>query len=509
MKPSDKPHAPRILLCFNGDQDPLAKDGGEGPILSLAGGKPGGWDKAFIFHTPDRREKAEQTREKWIVREPVTDIALETLPIDDPICHENVLKALRQGFAAIRDESAEYDVFVSPGTPAMHACWLLLAAAGEIPARRIFQTRNPRYVGEGQSLVMEIDPQSREFPGVQSRLALKDLPPMDPAKVDAAIREAGIIGNDPLLQESLWKGARAAQGGAAILVLGENGTGKELIADFLHRVGPRFDGPFIVKNCAAIQDTLMESELFGHKKGAFTDARKDRKGAFDQAEGGTLFLDEIGEFSPTAQAKLLRAIEQKTVQPVGDPDAHPVDVRVIAATNRNLEQAAADGDFRADLFYRLSTFTIHLPPLRRRRGDIPLLAAHFRNRFNAHYNRDVKIPPEMVRRLQNGEWKGNIRELKSVLERLVVYSRTEAAGEADMNMALSGGQEDEAVAPVPEPFEGFDMHAYLSGVRTRLIRRALELADGNKSRAGRLLGVSHSAINKHLNVAAGDGSENA
>ena len=226
-----------------------------------------------------------------------------------------------------------------------------------------------------------------------------------------------IIGVSKRMQEVFAEVHQAAPGRSTVLLRGESGTGKEVIARAIHELSPRNDGPFIPVNCAALTETLLESELFGHEKGAFTGALQERKGRFELAHGGTLFLDEIGEISPAFQAKLLRVLQEREFEHVGGNRSIRVDVRVIAATNRNLEEAVSKGEFRADLYYRLNVVSIFLPPLRDRREDIPLLAEFFLERFNAENNRKLTLTASAVQVMLNCHWPGNVRELENCVER--------------------------------------------------------------------------------------------
>ena len=218
---------------------------------------------------------------------------------------------------------------------------------------------------------------------------------------------------------------KVAQSEARVLITGENGTGKELVARWLHCKSGRAEAPFVEVNCAAIPSELIESELFGHERGAFTSAIKQRKGKFEQADGGTLFMDEIGDMSLSAQAKVLRALQERKISRVGSDRDIEVDVRVIAATNKNLEQEIRDGNFREDLYHRIGVILIKVPPLRERKGDVAILVNHFLKSICREYNIPTKaIDAEAVRILSEKRWSGNIRELRNVVERLVVLSGT-------------------------------------------------------------------------------------
>jgi two-component system response regulator PilR (NtrC family) len=276
-----------------------------------------------------------------------------------------------------------------------------------------------------------------------------------------------------------------------VLIMGESGTGKELVAKAIHAQSGRSEGPFVSVSCAAVAETLLESELFGHVKGAFTDAHQNKKGLFEAAHRGTIFLDEVGETPAPMQAKLLRALQEKRIRRVGGTDEIDVDVRVIAATNRSLEAMVRDKRFREDLFYRLNVIPIHLPPLRQRQEDIPLLAEHFLERFAAEMGKPVRrISQEAVERLLAWSWPGNVRELENVLERAVALETTEAILVDRLPETVRRGTGDAEVAASPALGSGFNLDAHLAGIEEGLVREALEQAGGDRNAACQLLGVT-------------------
>src|SRR5262249_40557249 len=232
-------------------------------------------------------------------------------------------------------------------------------------------------------------------------------------------------------------GGRVSGTDAAVLITGESGTGKELIAEAVHRNSPRSGGPFVKVNIAGISATLFDSEMFGHMKGAFTDARQDRKGRFEMAEGGTILLDEIGDLDPACQVKMLRVLQDRTFEPLGSSESRSVDVRVVSATNADLHMAVSDGSFRGDLFYRLHLLAIRIPPLRERQADIPLIAGYFLQTLaNVHRRGELSISGEGMTLLQGLPWPGNIRQLRHVIERAVLLSRAEVLGIEDVRASL-------------------------------------------------------------------------
>jgi len=291
-----------------------------------------------------------------------------------------------------------------------------------------------------------------------------------------------IVTATPAMEEVLNTAARVAASEATVLITGESGTGKEVLARYIHQRSDRSDGPLVAVNCAAIPVGLIESELFGHLKGAFTGAVKDRRGRFQLARHGTLFLDEIGELEPSTQAKLLRAVQEREVEPVGGEIPEPVDVRILCATNRDIQAMIADGSFREDLYYRLAVVVLHLPPLRRRKADIPLLVENFLRKFGAPAG--VGFTDAAMDRLREHDWPGNIRELQNVVERALILRRGELIDVGDLAVDLPGAPSEGFILPdIP------DSGISLESVERELVVKALAKAGGNRAAAARLLGV--------------------
>jgi two-component system response regulator HydG len=285
---------------------------------------------------------------------------------------------------------------------------------------------------------------------------------------------------------------QAAPSSATVLVLGESGTGKELLARYIHERSARARGPFVGVNCAAIPETILEAELFGHERGAFTGAFARRDGRFAKAAGGTLFLDEIGELSPAVQVKLLRVLQEGEYEPIGG-DTVRADVRIVAATNKDLRAEVAAGRFREDLFYRLNVIAITAPPLRARREDIPLLVDHFLGVYCTKNNRGrLEATREVLARLLDYPWPGNVRELENVIERAVVLCRGERLSMDDLPESIR-----EASEAAPSTLT-FSVGTPLDEVERRLIRETLRYARGDKSLAAQLLGISTRTIYRKL-----------
>ncbi|MCZ7557263.1 MAG: sigma-54 dependent transcriptional regulator [Bacteroidia bacterium] len=310
------------------------------------------------------------------------------------------------------------------------------------------------------------------------------------------VRYDNIVSSSGVMQDVLKMVERASRSDITVLIEGESGTGKELIARAIHYNGVRKDGPFIIINCAAIPRDLLESELFGHERGAFTGAIERKIGKFEAAHGGTIFLDEIGEMDATLQAKLLRVIQERQFERVGGVDTIRTDVRIISATNRNLRTMAAERQFREDLYYRLSTFPIIIPPLRDRAVEIPLLADHFLNLFATREGKaPMRITPAAYDILKTYPWPGNVRELQSVIERSVILSDDNVIGEDDLPLSLYQPEESSPYDPdAPLLFRSRNDIISLEKIKESALRRALLLCDGNASEAARLLEIGRTTL---------------
>jgi len=301
-----------------------------------------------------------------------------------------------------------------------------------------------------------------------------------------------MIGHSPAMQHVYKLIGQVAASDATVLVRGESGTGKELVVNAIHHNSTRAQGPLVKVNCAAIPEALLESELFGHERGAFTNAMYRRIGRFEEARGGTLFLDEIGELAPSLQSKLLRAIQERTIERLGSNTPIQVDLRLITATSRNLEEAVGEGEFREDLYYRLNVITIELPPLRERRQDIPVLVQHFLQRGG----QKVSMTPAALALLCDYHWPGNVRELENAVERAAVLARSGIIDESDIQLhpvAHRGAPHWTEQMSLEEGWK-----ANLAAAEKSMVERALRKAEGNKSRAAELLGIHRRLLYEKL-----------
>jgi two-component system response regulator PilR (NtrC family) len=308
-----------------------------------------------------------------------------------------------------------------------------------------------------------------------------------------------IIGKSAAIQNVLDMVRRVASLPSTVAIHGESGTGKELVARAIHQLSDRAEKPFVAVNCGGIPENLLESELFGHKKGSFTGAIEDKEGLFVVADGGTLFLDEIGEMPPSLQVKLLRILDNSRVMPVGGVAETPVDVRIISATNRDLDQLVQQGKFRADLYYRLNVIPIHMPPLREHAEDIPLLARYFISSHTARMGRSpLGISPEAVEALSAFRWSGNVRELENVLERAVALCAGDRIGLADLPRNVQNFLAVPSTFPTDLPTEGVDLEALVAELEINLIKQALQRGKYSHKRAAELLGLTPRSLRYRL-----------
>lgn len=323
---------------------------------------------------------------------------------------------------------------------------------------------------------------------------LKSVPPaIQSPRLEKGQGFERIVGTSSRMLEVFDQSRRAALADSTILVTGESGTGKELIAEAIHNNSPRREGPFITVNMAAVPENLVESELFGHTKGAFTGATDARDGRFESADGGTIFIDEIGDFALASQAKLLRVLESRCVTPVGSNDDREVDVRVVAATSRNLEKMVANEQFREDLYYRLNVITIQLPPLRERPDDIPLLTQHFLDAMcESTGKHHIKLTPELRDFLQKFEWPGNVRQLRNCLESMVVLAREDELTIDDLPPTVKAGAD-----PISADFD-IPTGTTLEELERSAVEQALAENNGNRTHTAQSLGISVRTLQRKL-----------
>ncbi|MFC1497168.1 RNA repair transcriptional activator RtcR family protein [Verrucomicrobiota bacterium] len=492
----------RVLFTFTGFHDPYAvgligDDQQPGPVLSLVSARQ--FDKVILFSTPTTEIHTQDTEAALKERHPKLGVRIIDLPLPDPTAYTAILRLLRKHVGGIvtKRPDDEYSVAVASGTPHMHACWVLLVSGGEIPAK-LLHIRPPKYVTKDLPLVSEVDLSAPEFPEVSASLCME--PQAEYQKhigLDQALQELQIVGEHPKFIQAVKMASVVAEHDTPVLVRGDTGTGKELIARLIHRLSARDQDTFIPVNCGSLPGNLIESILFGHKKGAFTGASSDQIGKFEQADGGTLFLDEIGELPAELQPRLLRVLEDGIIEPLGSKQSKKVDVRIVAATNRDLEQAIEKKEFREDLYYRISFTVISLPSLKERRSDIPTIALHLLAKLNASLKKPKRLSPEALSRLEQHNWRGNVRDLENVLGRSLMMATQEVLTADDLLIEEPRRKKD-PLAVLPEPYEGFILDDYLKSARKQLILHALERSNGSQTGAAKLLGITPQAVHKFV-----------
>jgi DNA-binding NtrC family response regulator len=526
----------RSLISFVGMRDPYPENDEEsGPLLSLlfdAEKNHRPFDDVWLLCTGGTFLERARDLEREARDEGVRTRFLRLdFPVKDVIDYAEIWQLLERSFATIKEQAGalprDWHFLLDSGTPQMKTSLFLAARSGLFPAT-LLQGIPPRFAG-GTYKVREV--RLDGLPEMSTMVLKSDIfrepaggssvAPRQPPEGHAAeeVKEAGpqaagayhaekLIGNSPAFAEALRRAISAARYDEPVLMLGETGTGKTMIARRIHEAGSRRAGPFVEVNCSAIPENLAESELFGHLRGAFTGADKARSGKFRAAQGGTLFLDEVGDLSLDVQAKLLKALEDKTVTPLGSDAAETADTRLIAATNRDLPALIDEGKFRRDLYERLKVVVIRLPPLRERREDIRPLAARFIGEWNAQYCEHRYLTDEALLLLESWSWPGNVRELNNAIKSAINTAMGEALGpeslpdeircavRADSRGAGCGeglGSGAEAL-----PREGINLRARLLQVEWEYVAAALRNCGGNRESAAKLLGMTGHAFRKAL-----------
>jgi len=445
----------KVLLSFVGSTDPSNPNSPYGPILSVADpvfrehniaefnlnevapkirAAQHQFDEFILLYSDSTasdqsrysfKQRAEDTAKLLI--ENGKQAATENLNIKDPVNYEEIvlkLTSLLDKKIRAEGKGKEYFASISSGTPVMHTCWFFLALSRQYPITLLY-VRDPRYMGADQDYILTINP----YVTINEREALRVTPTLavDVNDFTAAMKHGEVIAASKALQDVYQRAFAVEKKGKngcqeAVIIQGESGTGKEVLARFIHKNSARKDKPFIAVNCGAIPEALVESELFGHVKGAFTSALAENPGKFRLANHGTIFLDEIGELPKQSQVKLLRVLQEKEVTQVGGKKADPVDVRIIAATNADLKRMVREGRFREDLFYRLYVLDYTLPPLRQHREDIKPLIDFFLEELRQQYGVDKLLEDAALVKLLTYSWPGNVRELKNALHRAFAFS---------------------------------------------------------------------------------------
>ncbi len=521
-----------VLITFPGSQDPYT--GGlntkPGPILSLLAQRA--FDSVYLLSTPGTNEATRATEAAILGMHPESNVELISTGLEVPTDFIAVKTLLESTLAILKGKHRTDDLWVCMSTdrPQIDACWLSLADRWFLRLR-LLEVRLPRTVSAELPEVREVmvyrpggrpnaamripkwtSGELREdaavqycVPGLFDEPDDHPSPPSMSLNVEAPVslpdyvaiaKEIGIIGDEHCVREMLHMAYRYALRSIPVLITGETGTGKDLLARYIHRLSPRSEQPYITVNCAAITESLAESELFGVKKGAYTGATADRAGKFDAADRGTLFLDEIGDLPLEIQAKILRALENGEIQKVGDAKAQKVDVRIIAASNQDLHVQVRERLFRDDLLSRLSVGTIHVPPLRERRADIPLIAQHLMDIANRNEGVSKHLTPEALQLLTSSSWeRWNVRELRTAIERAWTMAEGDTVDYHHFKI-LQPQSTDNPGFPLPDLNSSFNWQTYLDELRERVFSKALEMGGGNASAAARILGVTPQAVSQ-------------
>lgn len=482
----------RTLIAWIGNTDLSAVTQeatvGQGPLAqALASGR---FDRAVLLCNYPRARSAPFMA--WLQQRTNADIALQHIELTSPTEFSEIYPAV---VAAVQEELARstpsplLTFHLSPGTPAMAAIWIILAKT-RFPAELVESSREHGLRVASVPFDMSADflPDLLRKPDERLERLSVGLPPEAPEFAD-------IVHRSTIMKRLVAMARVVAVRSVPVLIEGESGTGKELFARAIHRSSPRRDKPFVAVNCGAIPAELVESTLFGHEKGAFTGAHAAREGVFEAASGGTLFLDELGELPLAAQVKLLRVLQESEVVRVGSTDTTRVDVRVIAATNRDLIAEVKAGRFREDLFYRLAVAVLRLPPLSARANDITLLAERFLQLINEESKDEPTFKPKRLAAgarnlLTAHRWPGNVRELYSTLRRAAIWTTGDVIREDDLREAMLESVSSESASVLGRPLgDGFDLQEVMAEVAKHYLERALEQSRGNKSEAARLVGL--------------------
>lgn len=510
----------QVLFSFVGNRDPFVDGESDlGPVLSLLEERE--FHRIYLFCTGDAYfERARMVEQEAAERFGVQGIQFVDVELDSVIDYEEIFSKLRERVDSILEKidhrRPEISVLLDPGTPQMQTSWFLLVRSGALDARLLQGV--PRRFAGGVYRVKEVDldrsalPVFSYAPEIAESAPPYDEPPtassgprilFQPARKEATrwTTSSGVelIGSSPAFVGALEYAGQVARYELSVLIQGATGTGKGLVARYIHDRSPRHGGPFQSINCSAVPPSLAESEFFGSEKGAYTGADARRPGKLRAAAGGTVFLDEIGDLPLDLQPKLLEVLEEQRVSPVGADHSEPLDVRVLAATNRDLEAMVDDGTFRMDLYQRLRQVELRLPPLRERTEDIPLLVRRFVDEWNATYHEEKGLSEETLEYFARYSWPGNVRDLRNAVVSMCAAGRSRAIGPELMPVAMLKYFKREQARPelpVTIPEDGIDLRALLHRIEREYYEKAMEMADGNQARAAELLGVNPPAFRK-------------
>lgn len=473
-----------ILISWIGGNDLKALAGEEqGPICATLKAEP--FQKVeLLYNYPEDQVKPYLD---WLAQQVDTPIHAHPAPLTSPVNFGEIYQQANQHLSRLKAEGQNLAILLSPGTPAMQAVWILLGKT-RFPCSYY---QSSREAGVQQvDIPFEVAAEYIPTAGGLTSARLSQLAATD-APIDAAFDH--IITRNPHMLTLKAQAQILAQREVPVLIYGETGTGKELFARAIHNASGRTDKPFVALNCGAIPPELVDSVLFGHKKGAFTGAAADKPGVFQQADGGTLFLDEFGELEPAVQVRLLRVLQEGTYVPVGGTKEQKVDIRLITATHRNLMEAVANGTFREDLFYRIAVGVLHLPPLRAREGDLSLLAETLLTSLGEQDAglKHKKLSVEAKNIILKHPWRGNVRELQSSLLRAALWCQGDSIRADDIRQSLFQMPEKHTGLLDQDVSQGIDIQELCDDVMRHYIPLALDAAQGKKTKAAQLLGMNN------------------
>lgn len=510
--PAKKEHQSnqRILVSFVGSHDPFGGDGSQrrdGPLLSLMAVEQ--FDIAYLLYNNDEYlRRASGVLEELQRRGGAPDIRYVQLPVANPTDYVALYECMEHQCLAIAKEcgpDSEIVVSTSSGTPQMQTCWLLLVLGNVFPATLV-QVDPPHKVAEGESPVRTIELAVDRFPTIKSPSRLKRELSIATRQAESLAKEReaiarelepNLVGSSKAFRDVIAAAKRIAKHDAPVLITGETGTGKEEIAKLVHFASDRREEPFLPINCAGLSETLFESELFGHERGAFTDAKEARAGLLEEAGKGTVFLDELGELPLALQAKLLRVLNDKKFRRVGDATERKCNARIVAATNRDLDEMVEEGSFRDDLLYRLNTVELYIPALRERESDVVELTEHFLAHFNRSYGKSLRISEQALAYLSTLPWEGNVRQLRGTIERVVLM-----LGEKEViqpKHLKKPRRKNKSEAPLPHitiSDQPMNLPSLLEDWERDSMEAAIRRFQGNRTLAARHLGYEPATFRK-------------
>lgn len=500
---------PRVLVSFVGSHDPYGGDdraSGDGPLLSLLAVEQ--FDAVYLLYNNDEYLRRASGVYEELQRRPDTpEVCYEEISVSNPTDYVALYECMQHKCIEIvenRPKNCEFFVSTSSGTPQMQTCWLLLVL-GEVFPAQLLQVDPPHKLVDGESPVRKIELAVDHFPRIQSPSKLKRELSIATRKAESLAKERSamerelapnLVGSSKVFRDVVAAAKRLANHDTPVLITGETGTGKEEIAKLIHFESRRREQPFLPINCAGLPETIFESELFGHAKGAFTDAQEPKSGLLEDAGEGTVFLDELGELPLSQQAKLLRVLHDKKFRRVGESRERTCAARIVAATNRDLDSMVEAGEFREDLLYRLNVVEIEIPPLRDRDQDIVELAEHFLGKYNKKYDRELRISESALEYLRTLPWNGNVRELQHAMERVVIGATDKEILPKHLKKPTRKKKVESPSPHVSLSDDPIDLPGILEDWERELMQLAIDRFQGNRSAAARHLGFTEANFRK-------------